>query len=296
MVHNRRMDPSAPMPAVFIGHGSPMNTLEDNRFTAAWRAFGAAMPRPRAILAVSAHWFVNVSAVTAMARPRVIHDFYGFPPELSAFDYPAPGDPGLAAEVVAAARPHHVGLDRDSWGLDHGTWSVLAHLLPKADIPVVQLSIHAGKDPDYHLDLGRRLAPLRSRGVMIVASGNVVHNLRRIDFRRPELAFDWGERFDAEVRRVMTGNPGAIAAVAGHPDYPLAVPTAEHFLPLLYIAGLCDAAEAPAQVLVEGCTMGSISMTSYVLGAHPARPKAGAREGAASLPDPRVMPAEDSNA
>ena len=284
------------MPAAFIGHGSPMNTLDDNRYTAAWRAFGASVPRPRAILAVSAHWFVNGTAVTAMPRPRVIHDFYGFPPELFAFDYPAPGDPQLAAEIAEIAKPHHVSLDADSWGLDHGAWSVLAHLFPRADIPVVQLSIHAGKDPDYHLELGASLAPLRARGVMIVASGNVVHNLHRIDFRRPDLAFDWGERFDAEVRHIMTANPGAIAAVASHPDYPLAVPTAEHFLPLLYLAGLCRAANSPAEVLVEGCTMGSISMTSYVLGAHPAQPRVDTREGAAPLPDPRVIAAEDTNA
>ena len=251
--------------AAFIGHGSPMNTLEKNRYTEAWRTFGEAGPRPRAILAISAHWYIASTAVTAMAMPRVIHDFSGFPSRLAEFDYPAPGSPELAEEVAAALAPVHVEPDLDGWGLDHGTWSVLAHVFPKADIPVVQLSIHAGRDASYHLDLGARLAPLRQRGVMILGLGNVVHNLGRIDFRKPDLAFDWGVRFDAEVRRRMTSRPRDVAGLGGHPDYALSVPTPEHFLPLLYFAGLCDAAGAPAKVLIEGCTLGSISMTSYVL-------------------------------
>ena len=289
------MKTDAPMPAAFIGHGSPMNTLEDNRYTAAWRAFGASIPRPRAILAISAHWFINGTAVTAMARPKVIHDFYGFPPALFAYDYPAPGAPDVAEEVAEIAKPRYVGLDRDSWGLDHGTWSVLAHVFPKADIPVVQLSIHGGQDIDYHLALGAALAPLRERGVLILGSGNVVHNLRRIDFRRPDLAFDWGERFDAEVKGIMTSSPARLAGVAAHPDYAPSVPTPEHFLPLAYLAGLCDAANQPATPFAEGCTMGSISMTSYVLGG--AAPRArDDKEGAAPLPDPRVVPPDDTNA
>ena len=283
---------SAPIPAAFIGHGSPMNTLEDNRFTAAWRRFGQALPRPRAILCISAHWLINGSAVTAMPKPRVIHDFYGFPKELFEFDYPAPGTPEVAEEIAEAVKPSYVGLDRDSWGLDHGTWSVLAHVFPKADIPVLQLSLHGGQDADYHLDLGSRLAPLARKGIFIVGSGNVVHNLRRIDFRRPDLAFDWAERFDAKVKDVMTSQPQRLPEVAAHPDFAAAVPTSEHFLPLLYLAGICQATGEPARTFVEGCTMGSISMTSYVVGAQPQAAPGG--EAAAGLP--RGVPPEDTNA
>jgi 4,5-DOPA dioxygenase extradiol len=255
------------MPAAFIGHGSPMNTLEDNRFTAAWRAFGESLPRPRAVLCVSAHWYIRGTAVTAMPKPRVIHDFYGFPKELFAFDYPAPGAPDVAAEVAELAAPTLVELDRGSWGLDHGAWSVLAHVFPKADVPVVQLAIDSSRDTAWHMALGARLAPLRSRGVLILGSGNVVHNLGRIDFRRPEAAFDWGERFDADVKLLMTTVPEELPRVETHPDYALSVPTNEHFLPLAYLAGLCVAANRPATPFAQGCTMGSISMTSYVLGA-----------------------------
>jgi 4,5-DOPA dioxygenase extradiol len=257
------------MPAAFIGHGSPMNALEVNDFTQSWRDLGHALPRPRAVLAISAHWFIQSTAVTAMPRPRVIHDFYGFPPELFAFQYRASGSPKIAQEIVDVVRPAHVGLDHDSWGLDHGTWSVLAHVFPAADIPVLQLSIHGAAPLAYHLELGARLAPLRERGLFILGSGNVVHNLRRVDWSYGDRGFDWSERFDAHVRSLMTTDPGALAAVEAHPDYQLAVPTSEHFLPLAYLAGLCAAAGEAAQPFTQGCTLGSLSMTSYLLGMEP---------------------------
>jgi 4,5-DOPA dioxygenase extradiol len=254
------------MPALFIGHGSPMNTLERNGYTNAWRAMGERLPRPRALLVVSAHWFIGATAVTAMARPRTIHDFYGFPPELFAFDYPARGAPEVAEEVAEVVKPHWVGLDRDQWGLDHGTWSVLAHLYPRADVPVVQLSINALKPLDYHVELGARLAPLRERGIMIVASGNVVHNLRRVQWDRPDSGFDWAERFDDSVAARMEEAPGEVLELAGHSDYALAVPTPDHFIPLLYTAGLAAAGEGRAEALVRGYGLGSLSMTCYGVG------------------------------
>ena len=272
-----------------------MNTLEHNRFTDSWADFGAAVERPRAVLAISAHWFVNATAVTAMATPRVIHDFYGFPDELFAFDYPAPGAPDVARQVAAVAEPVWVGLDHDSWGLDHGTWSVLAHVLPASGVPVVQLAIDATKPLEYHLDLGARLAPLRDDGVMIVASGNVVHNLRRIDPSHPDSAFDWARRFDDAGRELMTGTPADVLALAAHPDFPLAVPTPDHFIPLLYLAGLAAAAGEPTDVLVDGYAMGSLSMTSYVLGATAAGAVVRDESGSAGLPDPHVVSPEDTN-
>ncbi len=254
-------------PALFIGHGSPMNTLESNGFTDAWRAWGEHLPRPRAILAISSHWYFGATAVTAMPRPRTIHDFYGFPQSLFDFDYPAPGDPDLASEIVETVKPEWVGLDHDQWGLDHGTWSVLAHLYPDADIPVLQLSINALRPLDYHLDLARRLAPLRQRGVMVLASGNVVHNLRRLQWNEAELAYDWAERFDDAVAGQLSDDPANILKVMEHPDYDLAVPTPDHFVPLLYIAGLAAADNARPEPLLRGYAMGSISMTCYGLGA-----------------------------
>ena len=254
------------MPAAFLGHGSPMNALERNRFTEAWRAFGAAVPRPRAILAVSAHWHVDALAVTAMPSPRTIHDFYGFPQSLFDVQYPAPGLPQLAEEVADTVSPDFVvGADRDAWGLDHGTWSVLVHAFPDADIPVVQLSLDARKPMDWHLALGAKLAALRAQGVLVLGSGNVVHNLRAIDWQSPHAGFDWAQRFDEDARALMAERPHEIATLASHPDFRKAVPTDEHFLPLLYLAGLSAAAGRASDVLVDGYAYGSLSMTAFTL-------------------------------
>lgn len=279
------------MPALFIGHGSPMNTLELNGFTNGWRELGKQLPRPRALLVISAHWFIGATAVTAMSRPRTIHDFYGFPPELSAFEYPAPGAPDLAQEVAEVAKPRWVGLDQDQWGLDHGTWSVLAHLYPSADVPVVQLSINVLKPLDYHLDLAARLAPLRDRGVAILGSGNVVHNLGRVQWDRPNGAFDWAERFDDAVLAQLEDEPGEILKVTEHPDYRRAVPTPDHFIPLLYVAGLATG-DQPIRALLRGYAMGSISMTCYGLGTGVQLPRE--PEGSAELPGD--VPPDQTNA
>jgi len=279
------------MPVLFIGHGSPTNALERNGFTDAWRSLGEKLPRPRALLVISAHWFFGATALTAMPWPRTIHDFYGFPQELFDFDYPAPGDPRLAEEVAEIVKPRWVGLDVDQWGLDHGTWSVLAHLYPGADVPVVQLSINALRPLDYHLDLASRLAPLREHGVMILGSGNVVHNLGRVQWDRPDAAFDWARRFDDAVVDQLANDPGGILKVSEHPDYAMAVPTPDHFIPLLYPAGLAAAGEGAAEPLVRGYAMGSISMTCYGVGADV--PQKGEMEGAAGVP--RDVPADQTN-
>jgi 4,5-DOPA dioxygenase extradiol len=277
------MTPLPLMPAAFIGHGSPMNAVEHNRYTDSWRALGSALPTPRAVLVVSAHWYINATAVTSMARPRTIHDFFGHPRELYEIEYPAPGSPEVAEEVAEIAKPTWVGADVDSWGLDHGTWSVLGHLFPDADIPVVQLSINATQPFEYHLELGAKLAPLRERGVLILGSGNVVHNLGGLDVARPDSGFDWARRFDDDARAAMTGSPDALPRLQGSRDFDAAVPTPDHFVPLLYLAGLGAAAGRGVHVLVDGCAYGSLSMTAYTLGLRaPVAPAAGT--GAGTLP------------
>jgi len=283
---------STVMPAAFIGHGNPMNALEVNRYTSAWRAFGDQMPRPRAILVVSAHWYVNATAVTAMPRPRTIHDFYGFPPELFEVDYPAPGLPELAEEIKDAVQPTWVGVDLDSWGIDHGTWSVLVHAFPDASIPVVQLSINADKDLDYHLELGRRLSPLRERGVLIIASGNVVHNLHAVNWKLVDDGYDWARRFDEQAKAQMLSEPTAVATLDGHRDYRNAVPTPDHFLPLLYLAGLAGATTDGVAILVDGYAYGALSMTAYTLGL-PTVATSG--EEGTSPPPPSGVPADETN-
>lgn len=279
------------MPAAFLGHGNPMNALEQNKYTEAWRIFGATVPRPRAILVISAHWYTNATAVTAMPRPRTIHDFYGFPQELFDVQYSAPGSAELAEQVADVVKPTWVGQDIDSWGIDHGTWSVLLHAFPDASIPVVQLSLNAFKDFDHHLELGRKLGVLRDHGVLVIGSGNIVHNLRAVDHRQPDTGYDWAARFDDTAREKLESAPTEVTSLDAHPDFARAVPTPDHYLPLLYIAGL--AGDEPLNLLVDGHAAGSISMAAYTLGMACDTALTAGAGPAARLPD--GFPAMDSN-
>jgi 4,5-DOPA dioxygenase extradiol len=253
------------MPALFVGHGNPMNALERNVYTDAWRVVGTSLPRPRAILCISAHWYVRTTMVTAMATPRTIHDFGGFPPELFAVRYGAPGSPTLAEEIRLLLAPLDIGLDQ-AWGLDHGTWSVLVHLFPEADIPVVQLSIDRTQSASFHYRLGAALAPLSDDGVLILGSGNVVHNLETYAWGgHPSGAFDWAIRFDDQVRRLLDDgdhDPLVDYEQMG-PDARLAVPTPDHFLPLLYVIGAGQ--RRRVSYPVQGIEGGSISMLTVRL-------------------------------
>ncbi len=258
---------NVPTPVAFIGHGSPMNALESNRHTLAWQAFGQSMPKPRAVLAISAHWYVPGIAVTAMARPPTIHDFGGFPPALHAFDYPAPGDPALARRLRTLLSPLEVRLDEE-WGLDHGTWSVLAHVYPDADVPVVQLAIDRTQPPQFHYDLGRRLAPLRDEGVLIAGFGNIVHNLSLIQWGGNGAPTPWAGQFNDAVRADLErGEHAAMVdySAMGEPAR-LSVPTPEHYLPALYIAGAQRPGDTVA-IITDGIEMGSVSMLSWVAAA-----------------------------
>jgi 4,5-DOPA dioxygenase extradiol len=257
---------SGVMPVLFLGHGSPMNAIEPNRYTAIWAELGASLPHPRAVLCVSAHWYTDGTGVTAMARPRTIHDFYGFPQALFDCQYPAPGDPPLAARVQALMRPTSVLADQD-WGLDHGAWSVLKFMYPEATVPVVQLSLDGSLSLAQHYELAKRLAPLRDEGVLILGSGNVVHNLRQIQRTPDAAAVDWATSFNAAVRSAVLERDHAAltdlsryGAAAKH-----SVPTPEHYLPLLYVLALQRDHEA-ATVPVDGVDMGSVSMLSALVG------------------------------
>ena len=255
------------MPALFIGHGNPMNALQRNRYTEAWAAIGKAIPRPRAVLVVSAHWYRPGTAVTAMPQPRTIHDFGGFPPELYAVRYPAPGDPALAVRVRELLRPAAVGMDQE-WGLDHGAWSVLKHLYPRADVPVVQLGLDETQPASVHHDIGRRLLPLREEEVLIVGSGNLVHNLHAYAWgRHPVEPFDWAVRFETRARELLlAGEDGPLVAYETlGSDAALSIPTPEHYLPLLYVTALRRQGE-PVSFPVEGVDGGSISMLSVQIG------------------------------
>lgn len=256
------------MPALFLGHGSPMNVLEENRYTQAWRQAGDTLPRPRAIVAVSAHWYTRGTAVTAMKDPRTIHDFGGFPQALFDTRYPAPGSPALAQEIADTLTPVEVRLDHE-WGFDHGSWGVLIKMYPDADIPVVQLSVDATQPPAWHFEQGKKLAALRDSGVMIVASGNVVHNLRKVRWDETAEAWPWAQRFNQFVQNNLAFQGDAVAHplvnFMQHPDAALSNPTPEHYLPLLYVLGTRQADE-PVTVPVNGIEMGAISMLSVQVG------------------------------
>jgi len=255
------------MPAVFLGHGNPMNALSRNAYTDGWAAIGASLPRPEAVLSVSAHWYIPGCAVTAVLAPRTIHDFGGFPRELYQVNYPAPGNPDLARRVKDLLSPSSVTLD-DAWGLDHGTWSVLIHLFPKADIPVVQLSIDERQPPEFHYDLGRRLAALREEGVLIIGSGNLVHNLHAYAWGSHEVRpFEWAVRFEERVRKLLLKDEVAplIRYEELGQDAMLSVPTPDHYLPLLYILGLRREVEQISYP-VQGVDGGSVSMLAMQIG------------------------------
>ena len=255
------------MPAMFFGHGNPMNAVSRNAYTEGWRRIGEQIARPEAIVSVSAHWYGPGTAVTVNATPRTIHDFGGFPPELYQVQYPAPGDPALARRVQALLAPLEVRLDV-SWGLDHGTWSVLKHVYPAADIPVIQLSIDETKPAAFHFDVGRRLAPLRAEGVLIAGSGNLVHNLHTYAWgQHSQDPYDWAVRFETAARDVMlTGEFGPLVNYESlGRDALLSIPTPDHYLPLLYVLG-CHQKGEDIGFPIEGVDGGSISMLSVQLG------------------------------
>lgn len=255
------------LPAIFFGHGNPLNAVLENRYTAAWREIGTEVLRPKAILSISAHWFVPGTGVTISTSPRTIHDFGGFPQELYQVQYPAPGDPSLARRVQNMLKPLPVGFD-DSWGLDHGTWSVLRHVYPNADVPVVQLSIDEAQPASVHFEIGRRLAPLRAEGILIVGSGNLVHNLHAYAWGRhmPD-PYDWAIRFEEEAKQMMIAGEykPLIDYESLGPEAMLSIPTPDHYLPLLYVIGSRQDGEV-ITFPIEGVDGGSISMLTAKVG------------------------------
>jgi 4,5-DOPA dioxygenase extradiol len=255
------------MPSIFFGHGNPMNAISENAYSSAWAAIGARLPRPRAVLSVSAHWFMPGTAVTAMAAPRTIHDFGGFPRALFEVQYPAPGDPELAGRIQELLAPLAVSPSQD-WGLDHGTWSVLRHVFPGANIPVLQLSIDETQPAGIHYEIGRSLRRLRDEGVLIIGSGDIVHNLHTYAWGgHPTEPYEWAVRFEARARKAIEAgeHSSLIAYATWGRDAALAVPTPEHFLPLLYVMGAGIEGE-PVSFPVEGMDGGSVSMLSVQIG------------------------------
>lgn len=261
------MNMTTRMPAIFFGHGNPMNALQSNEWTEGWAAVGRSIPRPKAIVCVSAHWYLPATLVTAQERPRTIHDFGGFPRELYQVEYPAPGEPELAERMRDLLAPVPVGLD-SRWGLDHGTWSVLRHVFPQADIPIVQLSIDETQPAEFHYETGKKLAPLRDEGVLITGSGNLVHNLHTYAWGRYAVEpLDWAVRFETRARELMLAGDDAplVNYESLGRDAMLSAPTPDHYLPLLYVLAQRREGEQ-VSFPVEGFDGGSISMLTIQIG------------------------------
>ncbi|MEI6576156.1 MAG: 4,5-DOPA dioxygenase extradiol [Bacteroidota bacterium] len=260
------MNTSETMPVLFLGHGSPMNALETNEFTLNFQRLGKRIPLPKAILCISAHWETKGTFVTGMTNPKTIHDFSGFPQKLFDVEYPAPGSVEVASEAKNSVKKTVVGLDQQ-WGLDHGCWSVLTHLYPKANVPVVQLSLDYSRDAQYHYELAKELAVLRNKGVLIIGSGNIVHNLGMIDWRNQNNGYDWALEADNKVKELIQKNDHAslIHYEKLWKFMSLAVPSPEHYLPLLYCLALKQANEK-VNIFNDKAVMGSLTMTSVSIG------------------------------
>ncbi|MEI6682100.1 MAG: 4,5-DOPA dioxygenase extradiol [Bacteroidota bacterium] len=260
---------AAPMPVLFVGHGSPMNAIEENEFSEGWKRMAATLPRPAAILCISAHWETRGTFFTAMEQPRTIHDFGGFPKKLFDVQYPAPGDRALAGEAAGLLAPAAAGQD-EKWGLDHGCWSVLKRMYPAADIPVVEMSLDYSKPAQYHYDLARHLAPLRKKGVLIIGSGNMVHNLGLVDWSKldsPGFGYDWALEANGKMKRLIAAHDHAplIDFKNQGKAFDLAIPSPEHFLPLLYALALREKDEK-TEFFNDKAVMGSLTMTSVKIG------------------------------
>lgn len=253
------------MPVVFVGHGSPMNAIEDNRFTREWEKLGQKLPQPKAILCVSAHWQTSGSHVLTNKNPKMIYDMYGFPQELYEVIYAAPGAPEWADKTIQLLAPKAKG--SESWGFDHGTWSVLRKIYPLANIPVYQLSVDMMASPEECLTIGKALAPLRESGILLLGSGNIVHNLRMVNWTMEKEGFDWADRIDIKVKELLqAGEFDKVASLAKEGgEAALAIPTVDHYYPLLTVLGSVDKEES-IQVFNESRVLGSLSMTSYIFG------------------------------
>lgn len=266
---SNRFSATVPMPVLFVGHGSPMNAIEENTFTKEWARLHGILPRPNAILCISAHWLTRGTFVTAMEKPKTIHDFYGFPKALESVQYPAPGSPALAELVIENAKNISIGRDEAEWGLDHGSWSVLKHIYPDADVPVIELSIDYTKKLQWHYDFAKELSALRSKGILIIGSGNIVHNLRMIDWHKPNSGFDWALEANTLLKDLIiqddTSSLVQYERLGGAVQY--AVPAPDHYIPMLYSMAL-RGKQDELTFFNDQAVMGSLTMTSFLLGDH----------------------------